>query len=192
MGNTEMVHFLKKLTKKLEAGTIQVNLVISETLNGRLRGKSTGSGLSVRKAPGRRGRKKLGLPVDREVFRFLLKKDSGESLATICRRFNAPKEHMLKKLQKLCKRNDLAELKGKFFLIRRVRKMEEKETPVKPAVAPIEVAKILGALKKLKSGTLPQLAGKLNEPFQRLIKPMRSLVLAGKVQCGADKVYTII
>ena len=192
MGNKEMVSFLQELTKKLEEGKIQVNFLFSNALQTK-KGRKLATGKAVtKKILRRRGRKKLNLPTDRQIYLFLHDKQNGESLAAICSQFKVRREHMLPKLRRLAVRETIAEMKGKFYLLRQVRKVNaDAATPKAPAKPVLAPEKILDCLKKQKTGTLQDLAKKLGaSSFQKLIKPMNSLIKSKKIKC-VDKVYSL-
>ncbi|EKD93550.1 MAG: hypothetical protein ACD_28C00121G0001 [uncultured bacterium] len=195
METKNVASLFKELSKRVKSGEIHVNILVFDSA-GKLAkkvpvGKGNGKNAPRVKLLKKRGRKKLNLPVDRDIYRFLQGKIDGETLASVCSEFKVKKDVFLPKLARLVKRGDLGEIKGSYFLLRRVRNLNPQSKVIVVKRTPIVPGKLLECLKKTKGGTLPELAKKMNEPtFHRLIKPINKLVKDEKV-VRDGKVYRL-
>lgn len=123
----------------------------------------------------REARKRL--PTPRQIFLALYGKTEGLKLTALAKEFNAPRNLLKNLLTKLVKKEDLTEVKGVYYLKRRIRKgkksitaTEEEKTP------PIKPEQVLSYLKTHPGSTLVEMTRALGaKNYQKLNKVVKTL-----------------
>ncbi len=156
------------------------------------RGRKAKSVKAIKKAtPRKAGRKpKAGipkLPPSREIFRFLYGKTDGEKITSISRYFGIPRNQLKPLLKKLAKAGDIDELKGTFYLRRRIRGMEPAKEKGPEPVTPEQV---LAFLDQNPGATGSEITAGLGEKrYQRLNKVISGLKKEGLVVPDGKKYF---
>ncbi|HNV69481.1 MAG TPA: hypothetical protein PKO06_07290 [Candidatus Ozemobacteraceae bacterium] len=122
---------------------------------------------------------KKSLPAPRDVFLALEGKTDGLKLSQLSNQFKVKRNLLRDMLDRLVAKEDLATLKGRYFLARRLR---HKNGDRKERQPPISEKQILDYLKKHQKASLTHMTSALKEKsYQRLIRVINSLRKSKKV-----------
>lgn len=131
---------------------------------------------------------KKALPPVRDVYLALEGKTDGLKLSQLSHQFGVKRNLLRGMLDRLVKKGDLAVLKGRYFLARRLR---HKGGAKKERQTPVSEKQILDFLKKHPKATLSHMTAALKEKsYQRLIRVMNGLQKSKKIQKNG-KEYSI-
>ncbi len=202
---------LGKLLKGLFEGTLVLQAVPTGKKPGKkIALKKVKSGNSAKKKGpvGKRGRKPLSaaekrnrlkerarlerlqksnIPTPRQILEFLYDRIDGAKLTAIAKHFSIKRTLIKDMVERLAKNGDLENMRGTYFLQKRMRKMGKK--PPKPA--PITEKQVINYLLKHPNAKLAGMASDMGEKYQRLIKVIKGLEKDEKI-VKSGKEYSLV